>query len=115
MPTNPPGVSSYTTSAASHSHGTPTPKKIETEAQDLLSKVYPVDLYMVSSPSLLQRIEDDPTRCVLRDPTDIYTQEKLRMASMYLNGTDGVSSGPLSVDKGLLLIEQLLTSGEIGF
>lgn len=70
---------------------------------------------MVTSPSLLQRIEDDPTRCILRDQTDIYTQEKLRMASMYLNGTDGVSQGPISVDKGLLIIEQLLTTGEIGF
>ena len=77
--------------------------------------MYPVDLYMVSSPSLLLRIEDDPTRCLLRDPTDIYTHEKLRMASMYLNGTDGTSTGAVSVDKGLLLIEQLLTSGEIGF
>ena len=72
--------------------------------------MYPVDLYLQSTPSLLLRIEDDPTRCVLKDPNDIYTQEKLRMASQYLMDPTG-----LGIDKGLLLIEQLLWNGDIAF
>lgn len=95
---------SASTSVASH---TVTPTK-QPQQDEILSNVYPVDLYMMSSPSLLTRIEDDPTRCHLRNPGDIYTQEKLRMASQYLQE-------PSSIDKGLLLIEQLLNAGDIAF
>ena len=65
---------------------------------------------MQSTPSLLMRIEDDPTRCLLRDPNDIFIQEKLRMASQYLRDPSGQG-----IDKGLLLIEQLLYQGDISF